>query len=109
MASLSLPFLLLLLLLPCFSIYIPRTQQDPNRIGQGGGGESIHEGLRVVTAVFLSLLLLPNHKRWHAKMEARLERLRVAHTFFCTLGADLHAQSVLINKNFRIGAQSEVY
>ncbi len=32
------------------------------------------------------------------KMEAQLEYVHVAYMFFCTLGADLHAQSVLVNK-----------
>ncbi len=38
-------------------------------------------------------------------MEAQLEYAYIAYTF----GADLYGQSVLINKNFCIGAQSEVY
>ncbi len=42
-------------------------------------------------------------------MEAQSEHVHVAYTRFCTFGTDLHAQSVPINKNFRIGAQSEVY
>ena len=43
--------------------------------------------------------LSPNHQRWHAKWKlSRSEYAHVAHTFFCTLGADLYAQSVLINK-----------
>ncbi len=33
---------------------------------------------------------LPNHQRWHAKWNM--------HTCICTFGADLYAQSVLINK-----------
>ena len=32
------------------------------------------------------------------KMEALLEYVRVAYTFFCTFGADVYAQSALINK-----------
>ncbi len=48
---------------------------------------------------FVLLSWFPNHQRWHAKMEAQSEHAHVAHTlFFCTSGADLHAQSVLINK-----------
>ena len=35
-------------------------------------------------------------------------RTRRTHVF-CTLGADLHAQSVIIDENFCSGAQSEVY
>ncbi len=31
-------------------------------------------------------------------MEAQLEYIHIADTFFCTLGTDLYAQSVIINK-----------
>ncbi len=43
------------------------------------------------------------------KMEAQSEYIHVVHTYFAHFGANLHAQLVLINKNFCIGAQSEVY
>ncbi len=42
-------------------------------------------------------------------MEAQSEYINIADTFFAPFGADLYAQSVLINKNFCVGAQSEVY
>ncbi len=31
------------------------------------------------------------------------------HSRFCTFGANLHAQSGLVKKNFYVGAQEEVY
>ncbi len=34
------------------------------------------------------------------KMESQSEYVRIAYTFFCTFGTDLHAQSVLINNFF---------
>ena len=40
----------------------------------------------------------PNQQRWHAKMEAQSEYVSPLHTWFCTFGADLCAQSVLIIK-----------
>ncbi len=42
-------------------------------------------------------------------MEAQLGHVYTLHARFCTFGADLHAQSVLICKLFCIGDQSEVY
>ncbi len=39
----------------------------------------------------------PNHQRWYAKRKLG-RNIHTLHTRFCTLGADLHAQSVLINK-----------
>ncbi len=33
-------------------------------------------------------------------MKAQLECVHIAYTFFCTFGADLYAQSVLINQTF---------
>ena len=38
------------------------------------------------------------------KMEALLECIHFAHTFLHVFGSDLHAQPVLINKNFCIGS-----
>ncbi len=43
------------------------------------------------------------------KLEAQSEYVHIAHTSFARFGADLHAQSVLSNRNFCIGAQEEVY
>ena len=43
------------------------------------------------------------------KMEGQSEYVHVAHTFFARLAPDSCAQSVLANKNFCVGAQSEVY
>ncbi len=42
---------------------------------------------------------LPNHQQWYArwKLSRNMYTLR---TRFCTLGADLHAQRVLIDKKF---------
>ena len=42
----------------------------------------------------------PNQQRWHAKWEAQLECVHISYTIFARFGADLHAQSVLINKIF---------
>ena len=44
-------------------------------------------------------------------MEAQSKHVHVAYMgfFFPRFGTDLHAQSVLIDKNFCIGAQEEVY
>ena len=57
--------------------------------------------------IFAPKSCLPNHQRWHAKMEARSEYAHVACTFF------LHAwapacmlMSVLVNQNFCAGAQA---
>ncbi len=62
---------------------------------------------------FLSHLLPPNHPNhqwWHAKMAAQSEYMRIAYTvFFAHFRADSQAQSALVNKNFCIGAQEEVY
>ena len=43
--------------------------------------------------------VLPNHQRWYAKwkLSCNIYTLR---TRFCTIGADLYAQSVLINNIF---------
>ena len=41
-------------------------------------------------------------------MEAPLEYVHVARTFYARSGTDLHAQSALIDKKFCIGTQSEV-
>ncbi len=35
------------------------------------------------------LASLPNHQRWHAKMEAQSEHVGIAYTFFLTFGPDL--------------------
>ena len=43
------------------------------------------------------------------KTEAQSEYVHVACTLFARLDADLHAQSVISNKNFCVGAQSEAY
>ncbi len=51
----------------------------------------------------------PNQQRWHAKVEARSEQVHVAYTFVARFGPDLHTQSVLINENFCVGAQVDVY
>ncbi len=42
-------------------------------------------------------------------METQSEYVRVAYTFYARLAPDLHAQSVIINENFCIGAQEKVY
>ena len=42
-------------------------------------------------------------------MEVQSEYMRIAHTVFARSGAHSYAQSVLVDKNFCIGAQSEVY
>ena len=44
-------------------------------------------------------------KKWKLSRSMRTSRS----TFFCTLGADSRARSVLINRNLCVGAQSEVY
>ena len=49
----------------------------------------------------------PNHQQWHAKWKLS-RNMYTSHACFRTFGADLHAQLALINKHFRIGAQSEV-
>ena len=60
--------------------------------------------------IFLLLFSPPTQPATVAcKMEAPSEHVHVAFMFFASFGADLSAQSVLINKNFCIGAQSEVY
>ena len=41
-----------------------------------------------------------NQRRLHAKLEAQSEHVHVACTFFARLGADVHAQSVIIDKKF---------
>ncbi len=41
---------------------------------------------------------MPNQQLRYAKMEAQLEYVYTLHTCFCMFGADLYAQSVLINK-----------
>ncbi len=43
------------------------------------------------------------------KVKAQSEHVRVAYTFFARLGADLHAQSALIDETFCVGAQEEVF
>ncbi len=41
----------------------------------------------------------PNHQRWYAKWKFSWNTgMYILHTCFCTFGADLHAQSMLINK-----------
>ena len=54
------------------------------------------------------LCSIPNHQRWHAKWKLG-QNTYMLRTRFRMFGTDLHAQSVLMNKNFRIGDQSEVY
>ncbi len=51
----------------------------------------------------------PNHQRWYAKMEARLEYAHLAHTLFTRLGTDLYAQLVLIDKVSASELSREVY
>ncbi len=41
--------------------------------------------------------LFPNHQRWHAKWKLSWN-IYTFHTRFCTFGADLYAQSLLISK-----------
>ena len=52
---------------------------------------------------YVTCKLIPNHQGWYAKW--KLSRIHV----FTPFGTDLHVQSVLIDKNLCIGAQSEVY
>ncbi len=49
----------------------------------------------------------PNHQRWHAKWKLS-RNMYTLQTSFCTFGANLHAQSVIIDKISGGGAQSEV-
>ena len=58
----------------------------------------------------LAFLHLPNHQRV-ACINGELSRntYKFCAHVFARLGADLHAHSVLFNKNFCIGAQSEVH
>ncbi len=50
----------------------------------------------------------PNHQRWYAKWKLRMCTYTL-HTHFCTFGADLCAQSVLVSKNFCIGSISRKF
>ena len=58
--------------------------------------------------VFLNEHVVPNQQRRYAKWKLSRNAYTL-HTHSCTFGAHLHAQSVLIDKNFCIGAQSEIY
>ena len=52
---------------------------------------------------------VPNHQRWHAKMDAQSERAHVAHTFLHVWAPDLRAQSELINETPASELSREVY
>ena len=86
--------------------------------GREGGGDSLKNEEELGT--FLSSLLpplssplheasAPNHQRWHAKWKLSRNTHTLRTRFVARLRTDLHAQSVIVNKKFCIGAQSEVY
>ncbi len=52
-----------------------------------------------ILSLSLSLISLPNHQQWYAKWKL-IRNIYTLHTRFCTFGADLYAQTVLINKIF---------
>ncbi len=59
--------------------------------------KNLERGKSYRSGVSNLLHALPNHQRWCA--EWKLSRnMHTLHTRFCTFGADLHAQSVIINK-----------
>ena len=57
----------------------------------------------------LQLFSTPNRQQVACKTEAQSEHVHVKCTFSARFGADLRARSVLISKNFCVGAQSEAY
>ncbi len=51
----------------------------------------------------------PDQRRWRAKNGSSVGTCTRCVHVSCTFGADLHVESALNNKNFCVGAQSDVY
>ncbi len=87
----------------------------PDEKGERRGG-AISERDNKVEKVLVLLSVVPGTLRMQTQpppkvlrnMEAQLEHVHVAYTYFATFGADSHARSVIINKNFCAGDQEEV-
>ncbi len=52
---------------------------------------------------------VPNHQRWHAKMEPQSKHAHIAHAFLPRLAPDFACSVGAYQQNFCIGAQQEVY